>query len=113
MEPEANSSGFALTAVALEEPMSSLNFRHPITIFVGLGFPTQISGVPIAYQILNEWNGVRDFVHSLALKTCRDALQEGSGSELARLRFEEFASARGILAAEMFPGASVHSGIAA
>jgi hypothetical protein len=105
--------GFCLTAVALEETMSNLNFREPITIFVGLGFPTPIYDVPIAYRLLNEWSGVRDSAHSSALKACRDAMQEGSGGDLARLRFQEFACSRGILAAERVPSVSVHSGIAA
>jgi hypothetical protein len=65
-------------------------FRQPVSILVGLGFPTEVRGVMDAYRHLVEWPvSLRDAAHSIALKAC-----------IAELRGEiEADTARGLFAA--------------
>ncbi len=78
--------------------MTSMDFREPVTIFVGLGFPYDVDSVWEANRVLNEWVGARDRSHARALRCCRSAMRGASTPEKAREAFEAFASARGIQA---------------
>ncbi|WP_082910072.1 DUF982 domain-containing protein [Ensifer glycinis] len=60
-------------------------FRHPVPIFVGLGFPAEIYGVREAYAWLNEWPpSKRNPAHSIALDACKAALAGEIDAEIAR-----------------------------
>jgi hypothetical protein len=72
----------------------------PVEVFVGLGFPLEITTVLGAFQFLNEWAGVRGVVHQTAIDACR-AVLAGTGDEVrARKAFVEFARDRDILGPE-------------
>lgn len=78
----------------------SCTFNHPVHVFVGLGFPHEVGSVLEAYRVLEDWSGSRGTAHSETLAACRSALLGGGHAEQARVAFEEFARARGILAPE-------------
>jgi len=81
--------------------METNTFEAPVSIIVGLGFPTQISSVAEAYALLSEWpHGRRDSTHAVALKTCRAALDGMIEAETARSTFVAFARKTGILLPE-------------
>ncbi|MBB6470313.1 hypothetical protein HNQ96_006210 [Aminobacter lissarensis] len=80
--------------------MSAMEFREPVTIFVGLGFPFDVESVLDAYRVLTDWVGARDLSHTMALNSCLDAINGIATAEAAREQFEAFAGARGIVAAE-------------
>lgn len=80
--------------------MSAMDFRKPVTIFVGLGFPFDVESVLDAHRVLTDWVGSRDYSHKMALSSCLNAIHGNSTTEAAREQFEAFASIRGILAAE-------------
>ncbi|HET9534398.1 MAG: DUF982 domain-containing protein [Mesorhizobium sp.] len=86
--------------------MDTKRFAHPVSIFVGLGFPRQIETASEAFQVLNEWNGARNPTHAMALNVCRAASAGEVGVEASRLAFEAFARTRGMLApdAATIPG---------
>jgi SH3-like domain-containing protein len=75
-------------------------FRHPVHVFVGLGFPHEVRSVFEAYRVLEDCSGSRGSEHSEALAACRSALLRRENTEAARVAFENFARARGILAPE-------------
>ena len=79
--------------------MAKIGFPHPLSIFVGLGFPREVSDVLEAYKLLNEWpESGRGPAHLIALHTCAAVLGgHGTGTD-ARDAFEAFAAGRGILA---------------
>jgi hypothetical protein len=81
--------------------MHKVAFSQPVSIFVGLGFPYEVSDVLDAYKLLNEWpQSGRDFSHLTALHTC-SAVLGGHGTAVeAHQAFEAFAARRGILAPE-------------
>jgi SH3-like domain-containing protein len=71
-----------------------------VEVFVGLGFPIEISTMLSAFELLNEWTGSRGVVHQRAIDACRAALA-GTGEDAhARSAFIEFARDRDILAPE-------------
>ena len=78
--------------------MKVVSFSHPVNVFVGLGFPCEISSVMQACQVLDEWSGSRTSTYATASAVCHAALAGMSDVELARAAFEAFALARGILA---------------
>jgi len=81
--------------------MENSSFEVPVTIFVGLGFPTSVSSVAEAYALLAEWPySRRDRAHSIALKACRAALDGMIDAETARGTFVAFARKTGILMPE-------------
>jgi hypothetical protein len=60
-------------------------FRHPVSVFVGLGFPAEIHGVREAYAWLNEWPpSKRNPAHAIALNACKAALAGEIDVEIAR-----------------------------
>jgi hypothetical protein len=74
-------------------------FRKPVTVLVGLGFPSEVRGVPDAYRHLIEWpTAFRDAAHCVALKACRAALQGEIDAETARGLFAAFAEKHDLLA---------------
>lgn len=76
-------------------------FRKPVSILVGLGFPTEISTVMDAYRHLVEWpTSFRDTAHSIALKACLAALRGEIEAETARGLFAAFAKKHDMLAPE-------------
>ncbi|MEQ1954385.1 DUF982 domain-containing protein [Mesorhizobium sp. CN2-181] len=78
--------------------MSRNRFAQPVSIFVGLGFPRDVETPQEAFQVLNEWAGSRGPTHAMALNVCRMALGDEMSIEAARIAFEAFAEARGMLA---------------
>jgi hypothetical protein len=76
-------------------------FRKPVSILVGLGFPTEISTVMDAYRHLVEWpTSFRDTAHSIALKACLAALRGEIEAETARGLFAAFAEKHDLLTPE-------------
>ncbi|ASY66613.1 hypothetical protein SJ05684_b56310 (plasmid) [Sinorhizobium sojae CCBAU 05684] len=87
-------------------------FRHPVTILVGLGFPVDISSVREAYALLNERQpSKRNQTHAIALNACRAALAGEMDVETARGAFVAFVQQANVLApaTDAVPVARVHS----
>jgi hypothetical protein len=78
--------------------MYTNRFEQPVSIFIGLGFPREVETPSEAFQVLNEWDGVRSASHATALNACRAACTGEVDVEMARNVFEAFARSRGILA---------------
>lgn len=90
-------------------------FQRPVTILVGLGFPTEIRTVKETYALLSEWSpSKRSMDHAVALNACRAALAGEIDAETARGTFVAFAQRADLLApgpaALLQPGKSVRSG---
>jgi hypothetical protein len=81
----------------MDQTMDPKRFVHPVSIFVGLGFPRRIETASEAFQVLNEWNGARSPTHAMALNVCRAASAGEVDIETGRLAFEAFARNRGML----------------
>jgi len=76
-------------------------FEHPVTVFVGLGFPTQIASVKEAYAFLCEWPpSKRNAAHKIALNACKGALAGEIDADTARGMFMAFVRKNGLLAAQ-------------
>ncbi|HZG31357.1 DUF982 domain-containing protein [Rhizobium sp. C4] len=76
-------------------------FRQPVTILVGLGFPTEVHTVMDAYRHLADRPASsRDTAHSIALKACQAALRGEIEAETARGLFAAFAEKHDLLAPE-------------
>lgn len=80
--------------------MNTNRFAQPVSIFIGLGFPREIETASEAFQVLNEWDGARSPAHAAALDICCAACAGEVDVEPARVVFEAFARARGILASD-------------
>lgn len=80
--------------------LSVLSFSQPVNVFVGLGFPYEISSLMEACQVLDEWSGSRTSTYEATSAACRAALAGKTDVESARLAFEAFARAGGILASD-------------
>lgn len=78
--------------------MNTNRFTQPVSIFIGLGFPREVETPSEAFQVLNEWEGVRSSAHAIALNACRAACAGEVEVAAARDVFEAFARSRGILA---------------
>ena len=78
--------------------MTAKSFIRPVPVFVGLGFPYEVSSVLEAYQFLEEWTGSRSPIYAATLAVCHSALVGDKDVESARVAFEAFARTRGILA---------------
>jgi hypothetical protein len=81
----------------MEGVMHDLRFEQPVSIFVGLGFPSSIDSVEGAYRVLNDWDGRRGPAHSAALNACRASLNGEIEPETVRGIFAAFAKAHGIV----------------
>ncbi|WP_274630902.1 DUF982 domain-containing protein [Arvimicrobium flavum] len=78
-----------------------MQFTKPVTILVGLGFPSSISNVTRAYGLLADWpTSQRGPAHELALSACRAALTGEVDAQVARSAFVDFAREAGILTSE-------------
>jgi Protein of unknown function (DUF982) len=74
-------------------------FQRPVTMLVGLGFPTEIRSVKEAYAMLGEWPpSKRDAAHAIALSACRAALAGEIDAETARGMLVAFARRADLLA---------------
>lgn len=74
-------------------------FREPVSVFVGLGFATEIRTVSDAYRHLCEWPvRLRDNAHDVALNACAAALRGEIEAETARGLFAAFAEKHDLLA---------------
>ncbi|WP_063827810.1 DUF982 domain-containing protein [Mesorhizobium loti] len=80
--------------------MSAHLFSRPVHVFVGLGFPHAVSSVQEARQVLDEWTGRHSPKYAATLALCQSALARKDDVEAARIAFEAFAQAHGILAPE-------------
>lgn len=78
--------------------MAAKSFIRPVPVFFGLGFPYEVSSVLEAYQFLEEWTGSCSPMYAATLAVCHSALVGNKDVESARVAFEAFARARGILA---------------
>lgn len=94
--------------VAQVEPVTRRNsmennvFNEPVTIFVGLGFPTKVETVKEAYALLDEWPpSRRNAAHAVAMMACKAALAGEIEAETARGTFVAFAKRHDLLAPEM------------
>ena len=77
-------------------------FKEPVTILIGLGFPTEVRSVIDAYRHLAEWPAsMRDTAHSMALKACRAALRGEIEADTARGLFAAFAAKHDLLALDV------------
>jgi hypothetical protein len=73
-------------------------FTKPVSILVGLGFPTEVRSVMDAYRHLVEWPmAFRDTSHSIALKACQAALCGEIEADTARGLFVGFAEKHELL----------------
>ncbi|MBZ9991654.1 DUF982 domain-containing protein [Mesorhizobium sp. BH1-1-5] len=86
--------------------MKVRSFSHPVHVFVGLGFPCEISSVAEACQVLDDWSGARTSAHAVSSIVCRSALVGTADVEVARVAFEAFARAQGILAPDALESAT-------
>ncbi|WP_274629729.1 DUF982 domain-containing protein [Arvimicrobium flavum] len=78
-----------------------MQFTKPVTILVGLGFPSTIGSAARAYAVLADWPpSQRGPEYEVALSKCRAALTGEVDGELARLAFADFARSAGILTSE-------------
>lgn len=77
--------------------MNTIKFDRPVAVLVGLGFPSKVETVLDAYALLVEWNGIPDLDHAGAVEVCRKALKGKRTGRDARLAFQRFALAKGIL----------------
>ncbi|ANH08216.1 DUF982 domain-containing protein [Shinella sp. HZN7] len=74
-------------------------FKEPVSILVGLGFPTEVRSVMDAYRHLVEWPAAwRDAAHSIALNACNAALRGEIDAETARGLFAAYAEKHDLLA---------------
>lgn len=72
-------------------------FAKPVSILIGLGFPTKIRTANGALIILDDWRQARYARHAAAIAACRDALLGKGTVEDARAAFVEFARHADIL----------------
>lgn len=77
--------------------MSIPKFDRPVAVFVGLGYPSRVETIMDAYAMLVEWNGIPDLDRAGAIEVCRKALKGQRSGKEARMAFERFAFAKGIL----------------
>ncbi|CAM5563133.1 hypothetical protein ATER59S_04740 [Aquamicrobium terrae] len=82
--------------------MKQVKFDQPVPVFIGLGFPREVASVIEAYDILIEWNGIRDLDQTGAIEVCRKALNGKRTGEDARKAFQQFAINKGILSEEAY-----------
>ncbi len=76
-------------------------FRQPVSILVGLGYPSEVRSVMDAYRHLSECpTSLRDSAHAIALKACSAALRGEIEAETVRGLFAAFAEKHDLLAPE-------------
>ena len=89
--------------MAWEEQMRT-GFSKPLSMFIGLGFPREISDAADAFELLNDMpSHMRGPAHSAALNACRAAMRGEVDQEVARGLVRAYAKARGILPSRRLP----------
>lgn len=86
--------------------MKQVKFDQLVPVFIGLGFPREVASVIEAYDILIEWNGIRDLDQTGAIEVCRKALNGKRTGRDARKAFQQFAINKGILSEEAYSRAA-------
>ncbi|RYG64040.1 DUF982 domain-containing protein [bacterium] len=82
--------------------MSLSNFREPVRILVGLGFPRDIRGPLDALVYLDQVPaGARNGAFTMASNACRAALLDEIDLETARSTFEAYARKHDLLLPEI------------
>jgi hypothetical protein len=78
--------------------MNPLRFEKPVTLLVGLGFPSRVETVIEAYALLQDWPvSDRDDAHAVALNACKAGLAGEVDAETVRATLEAFARRNDIL----------------
>lgn len=77
--------------------MIDLRFERPVSIFMGLGFPTTIESVETAQQVLDAWEERRGPAWTAASNACHAARDGAIEPDTVRGIFAAFARAHGIL----------------
>lgn len=81
--------------------MDRTQFRKPVSVLVGLGYPAKIESASQAYQLLNELPlPAGNPARSVAAKVCRLAIEGAVDPEVARSAFIAFASRMAMLAGD-------------
>lgn len=76
--------------------MLSQPFEKPVRVWVGLGFPRQLSSVVDAYQFVVDWCG-NSPEQRAAIRACKAALAGEIDAETARGILMQFAKKKDIL----------------
>lgn len=80
--------------------MDSLRFEKPVTLLLGIGFPSSIETVGEAYALLQDWPVAdRDEAHTVALNACRAGIAGEVDAETVRATLAAFARRNDILVA--------------
>ncbi|WP_095204146.1 DUF982 domain-containing protein [Mesorhizobium carmichaelinearum] len=76
--------------------------KTPVTVIIGIGFPTKIESVREALALLDEWPpSKRNAAHTIACNACRAAILGEVDAETARSMFVAFAQRNDLLAPEI------------
>ncbi|MFD2058428.1 DUF982 domain-containing protein [Mesorhizobium calcicola] len=79
-------------------------FGKPLSIFVGLGFPREISDAWEAFELLNDMpSHMRGPAHNAALNACRAAMRGEVDQDVARGLVRTYAKGRSILPSRRLP----------
>lgn len=88
--------------------MRHIRFEEPVTILVGMGFPTRIETVMEAYALLRDWPAAnRSRAHTVALNACEAGIAGEVDPETVRATLLAFARRNDILVPDMVSLASV------
>lgn len=80
------------------------DFQRPVTILMGLGFPSSINNVARAHAVLTDWpSSQRGPEHEAAMNACSAALNGEADAETARAAFAAFTRRVGILTSDASP----------
>lgn len=82
--------------------MRHIRFEEPVTILVGMGFPTRIETVMEAYGLLQDWPVAnRSRAHTGALNACKAGIAGEVDPETVRATLLAFARRNDILVPDM------------
>jgi hypothetical protein len=77
-------------------------FDEPVSVFVGMGFLTQIETVGRAYALLADMpDHQRGPAHTIAFNACKAAMAKEIDAETVRSTFVRYARSKGFLAPEI------------
>ena len=76
--------------------MLAMQFREPVCVWIGLGFPRRLNSVVDAHQFLMDWHGDSPELKA-ASRACKAALLGEIDAETARGVFVAFARKKDIL----------------
>jgi hypothetical protein len=78
--------------------MDPLHFEKPVTLLIGLGFPSRIETVREAYALLQDWPvSDREDTHAVALNACKAGIAGEVDAETVRATLTAFARRNDIL----------------